>query len=230
MIGEGSEKTPARLTSRGAVTRGHIVEVAANLMYSQGVAATTLDQITEVGEISKSQLYHYFPNRDLLIAAVIRLQTTRVFSLQEPHLEQLDSLAGLVQWRDAILRAYMAGRNEHGCLIGTFANELASRSESARLLLSAAMQTWQANLASGFARMRARGELLEEADPEVLAAGVIAALEGGYLLAHTARDAGPLVLALDMALGYVESNALAKQPPHHQQGYDPVGPAAAGGR
>jgi AcrR family transcriptional regulator len=205
MTGSGSGKNSSRLTARGAATRAHIVEVAADLMYKQGVAATTLDQVTEVGGISKSQLYHYFPNRDALVAAVIKLQTTRVFALQEPYLEQMNSLQTLAQWRDAIVAAYRTGSSPHGCLVGVFANELVSRSDNARILLSATFHTWQAYLASGFARMRENGQILATANPQDLATAVIVALEGGYLLAQTMGDARSLELALDMALDYIDS-------------------------
>jgi hypothetical protein len=38
-----------------------------------------------------------------------------------------------------------------------------------------------------------------------LTTGVIAALQGGYLLAQTARDTKPMEIALDMALAHVRT-------------------------
>lgn len=212
MVG-GSRKTSPRLTTRGAVTRAHIVVVAADLMYLQGVAATTLDQVTEASGVSKSQLYHYFPTRDSLVAAVIKLQTEKVFALQEPHLEQLASLRGLVMWRDALVAAYRDGKTAYGCLIGSFANELAAQSEDARLLLSAAFQTWKAYLAAGIARMRRDGEIAETTSPEELAVGVVAALQGGYVLAQTAGDVRPFEIALDLAVASVAAHAVPPRKP-----------------
>ncbi len=51
--------------------------------------------------------------------------------------------------------------------------------------------------------MRDRGALKPEAKPEDLATAVIAALQGGLLLAQTARTSRPLVLALDMAIDHI---------------------------
>ena len=42
--------------------------------------------------VSKSQLYHYFADKDALVLEVIALQTDRVLSAQQPHLGALDSL------------------------------------------------------------------------------------------------------------------------------------------
>jgi TetR/AcrR family transcriptional regulator, transcriptional repressor for nem operon len=44
-----------------------------------------------------------------------------------------------------------------------------------------------------------------DADADALATGLIAALQGGYLLAQSARDARPMELALGMALDHVRT-------------------------
>jgi TetR/AcrR family transcriptional repressor of nem operon len=44
-----------------------------------------------------------------------------------------------------------------------------------------------------------------DADADALATGLIAALQGGYLLAQTARDVRPMEVALDMALDHVRT-------------------------
>ena len=43
------------------------------------------------------------------------------------------------------------------------------------------------------------------ADPAELATAVMAALQGGYLLAQTARRPQPMEIALDMALEHVRA-------------------------
>ena len=46
-----------------------------------------------------------------------------------------------------------------------------------------------------------------DADPEALATGIMAALQGGYLLAQTAHDSEPMAIALDMAIDHVKTFA-----------------------
>ena len=81
--------------------------------------------------------------------------------------------------------------------------ELADHSEAVRGALVRGFDTWEALIADGLARMRATGELAAGADPETLAAGVMAALQGGLLLAQTRRDPRRLAIALDMALEHI---------------------------
>ena len=49
--------------------------------------------------------------------------------------------------------------------------------------------------------------LRPEADPERLAIGLLAAVQGGYLLAQTARDSEPMRIALDLAIDQVRGFA-----------------------
>ena len=43
--------------------------------------------------VSKSQLYHYFADKEALIREVIAFQTERVLKAQQPHLDALHSLS-----------------------------------------------------------------------------------------------------------------------------------------
>jgi AcrR family transcriptional regulator len=70
-------------------------------MYVRGVATTTLDDIMAASGVSKSQLYHRFPDKDALIREVIDRQSNRLLARQQERLENMDSLRGLERWRDA---------------------------------------------------------------------------------------------------------------------------------
>ena len=59
--------------------------------------------------------------------------------------------------------------------------------------------------------MRGNGVLRTEADTRTLATGLLAAVEGGYLLSQTGRDPRLMQAALDMAIGHVASFAPATE-------------------
>ena len=206
VTGRGMGKDPSRLTARGAATRERIVATAADLMHGQGVAATTLDQVVLACGISKSQLYHYFPDKDALVAEVIARQANRVIFNQSSLLEQLHSIEDLEKWRDTLVAGLRDDEGSYRCPIGSLANELVGRSDHAHRLLEAAFESWRGALASGLARIQDNGELDSEVAAEELAVGVIAALQGGYLLAETMQDEQPFELALDMALSWVKGH------------------------
>jgi TetR/AcrR family transcriptional regulator, transcriptional repressor for nem operon len=192
------------LTSRGTVTRRRIVEVAARLMYANGVEATSLDQVCAEARVSKSQLYHYFADKEALVRAVIAAQTERVLAAQEPAIGKLDSVATLRTWAETIL-ALNRGTTT-GCPLGALANELANQSEATRAQLVAGFDAWADRLSAGFAAMQGRGELSPSASPRDLAISVLAAVQGGLLLAKTTHSTAPLALALNMALKHVDAH------------------------
>ena len=197
-------------TSRGASTRQRIVDTTARLIYAKGVEGTSLDDVCAAAGVSKSQLYHYFADKDALVREVITTQASRVLAAQGTALTQLDSLAALRRWCDCIL-VLNRGHPDGGCPIGSLASELANKSEQARALLVAGFNSWQDLLAEGFAKMQTNGELARSAVPRDLAIGVLSAVQGGLLLAKTSRSEGPLKVALDMAFDHVVSHKAAKQ-------------------
>lgn len=195
----------ARLTKRGATTRARIVEAAAHLVYRNGVAATTLDDVCEASGTSKSQLYRHFPDKDALVQAVIGLRAAQVIARETERLEGLDSVRGLELWRDALVRNNELQNGAYGCALGSMANELSDSNDEARVLLNETLQRWERLLVDGFERMCMSGELRDDVDPQKLAVGMMAALQGGYLLAQAAHDTTPMAIALDMAIEHVKS-------------------------
>lgn len=203
---DGTARTP-RLTARGAAARACIIEAASELMYVHGVAATTLDDVMSASGTSKSQLYHHFPDKDALVREVVDQRSSKLLASQRERLEHLDSLRGLERWRDAMVQNNSLRNGAYGCPIGSLASELADQSEDARTVLAKSFEGWESLLAAGLERMRDKGILRPGVDPQALAVGLMAALEGGYLLAQTARDVTPMRIALDMAIDRIRGYA-----------------------
>lgn len=205
MVGEGSADPGSRLTARGAATRARIVSAAAELMYVKGVAATTLAEILISSGSSKSQFRQHFIDKDDLARAVIAFRAREILDKQTRRLEKVDSFRGLQQWREALLQRNVLRRGAWGCELGSLSAELSDTDDDARRALVDAFRDWQQLLAAAFERMRDNGVLAEDIDPDAMATSVMAAVQGGYLLAQLAHDSEPMKLALDMALGHVRS-------------------------
>lgn len=202
---------PARLTKRGAATRQRIIEGAANLVLRSGVEGTSLDEVMAETGVSKSQLYHYFADKDAIVAEVIRLQVGNVLAAQSPQLGAIDSMKTLRRWCNAIIHLTRVQGSQEGCPIGSLASELSNRSEGARCMLADGFENWGGQIEAGLRKMRDRGELAKTADPEELAIAILGAVQGGLLLAKTMRAVRPVELTLDMALALVERH-LAREP------------------
>lgn len=207
-MGPKMSDKPQRLTPRGAATRSRIVLVAAKLVYEQGAERVTLDQVMDEGRVSKSQLYHYFANKDDLIREVIRVQTTEVIDASQQGLKRVTTIQGLRAWRNAVVRSFRKHGNVGGCPVGSLANELSGQSEEARKLLNQSFAAWSRVIEDSLVRMKEHGELAASAQPASLAIAVLAAIQGGILLAKTARNARPLELAFDMAIDFIAQQSV----------------------
>lgn len=168
-------------------------------MYERGVHATSLDDVLAAAGSGKSQLYHYFDGKSDLVHAVIERQLELILEEQEPALSHTDSWEGIEAWAAQYLQLHEPPEGPFACPLGTMAAEL-KNDEAYRPSLDAAFARWEAPLARGLATMKKRGELARKADPQRLAAMVIATLQGGMLLARVRDDITPLHDSLTAAL------------------------------
>src|SRR5262249_24151168 len=147
--------TASPKTARGAATRARIVDAATNLVRAHGAANTTIDAVIAASKVSKSQVYHYFADKDDLVLAVIQRQAECVLGAHEEMLRKLNSLAGLRRWRDAVVELARQTNCAGGCPLGSLAAELAETPRT-RAALAESFARWAAYFETAFARMQAR--------------------------------------------------------------------------
>jgi TetR/AcrR family transcriptional repressor of nem operon len=200
-----------QLTRKGEATRARIVDAAAGLIFQSGVAGTTIEQVRDGAHVSNSQLYHYFEDKPALVRAVIERQADRAIGTQEQF--DLSSLDGLREWRDFCVDQNRLKGGRGGCPVGSLGAALAETEPEARAVVAASFKRWEASIMAGLLRMHALGRLAPEADPRQLALALLAALEGGLLLAQIQRDPEPLAAALDAMIALVGITERHQLPP-----------------
>jgi TetR/AcrR family transcriptional repressor of nem operon len=191
------------LTAKGRATRDRIVAAAADLMFEQGVAGTSLQDVQQASRVSGSQMYHYFGDKTSLVHAVIARQGENLLGKQQPWLARIDSMAGIRAWRDYVVSTMRRRECRGGCQLGSLASELSDLDPAARADLAAAFGHWISAIRDGLQAMQDRGELRADADVPRLASALMAAAEGGLLLAKTLRDIEPLEAALDTVIDHI---------------------------
>ena len=82
---------------------------------------------------------------------------------------------------------------------------MAEIDDVARMAVARGFGRWGARIRHGLRAMHARGDLPADADPGDLALAVLAALQGGLLLAQVQRDTRPLEVALDAMLDRIQA-------------------------
>ncbi|MGH3244763.1 MAG: TetR/AcrR family transcriptional regulator [Trebonia sp.] len=190
-----------RLTPKGERTRAKIVDVAARLIYERGVAGTTLDDVRSAAEVSGSQLTHYFAGKDELVQAVIDHQASVIVGNQRQA--DLGIIEGMQAWRDMLIAAAKATGAKGGCPLGSLGGQLAETDPEARALIAAGFARWSAAIGDGLRTLQSAGHLPVGITPDDLAVTLLAALQGGLLLAQVQRDTRPLETTVDTILALV---------------------------
>ena len=194
MVNETSDRH--RLTPKGARTRARIVQQAAALIHERGVAGTTLEDVKVAAEVSGSQLYHYFPDKNELVQAVIDYQADTIVKHQRHAL----SANGVQAWRNMVITAAKRTQAKGGCPLGSLGGQLAESDPEARALIAAGFDQWAAAIRDGLRSLHADGKLASGIDPDDLATTLLATLQGGLLLAQVQRSTRPFETAVDTLL------------------------------
>ena len=195
MVDETSDRP--RLTPKGARTRARIVEEAAALIHERGVAGTTLEDVKAAAEVSGSQMYHYFPDKDDLVQAVIDYQAEAIVNNQG---QALRSPNGIEAWRKMVITAAKRTKAIGGCPLGSLGGQLAESDPKARALIAAGFDQWGVAIGDALRTLQADGKLPSGIDPDDLATTLLATLEGGTLLAQVQRSTRPFETAVNTLL------------------------------
>jgi AcrR family transcriptional regulator len=182
-------------TAKGRATVRRVLDAACDLFARQGVRATTLDQVGTRSGTGRGQLYLYFAGKTDLVAAVVSQQVQRVLDGQRPLLDAVSTADDVRAWCAAAERWY-GPDDPVRCPIGSLVHELGEDDAAARAALAEGFGRWRAAIAEALRRVRDHGELAAGLDPDTAAGALLAAYQGGVLLAGATGDLGALRLAL----------------------------------
>jgi len=182
-------------------TRERIVETSAELFRTQGYNATGVKQIVTAAQAPFGSIYHFFPGgKEQLGAEAIIVSGALYEELIPAVLEPApDPVTGV--------RNFFAGAAEHlhdtdyadACPIATVALEVSSVSESMRQACAEVFESW---IDAGTRYFSGAG--IEPETARELTIGMLAALEGAFVLARALRNTEPLALAGELAAAAVE--------------------------
>src|SRR5690242_1142402 len=139
-----NRQSPA--TAKGRAMRQRILQAAAELVAKKGAAGMSLDDVRARTGASRSQLYHYFQDRDDLVRAVIGATTDSVLGNQGELLDHLDSWAGIDRWFDFMVQHQIGQHARGGCPIGSLVAQLAEHDPEARAAIGAGFDSWEAHI------------------------------------------------------------------------------------
>ncbi len=191
-------------TDKGRSTRQRIVSAATEVVAEKGALGASLDEVGARATASRSQLYHYFDDKNDLLLAVAEATNDTVLDGQRQLLDHDGTWAAFLRWADAMVAFQEERGGIGGCPIGNLLGQIGERDDAVRTMLASGFDRWEADIHAALMAMVASGELRSDADIAWLAATTLASVQGGLVLSQAHRDALPLRQALDGALALID--------------------------
>jgi TetR/AcrR family transcriptional repressor of nem operon len=182
------------------------IDRAMEIFWSNGYETTSLDDLCEVMQLSRSSLYATFGSkRNLLLLSVDRYVEQRnpllAAALAQP-LPVREAFAALArQFIDQIV----SGPGRRGCFLGNCAAELPRGDRAALARVRRGLEATQATFADALDRARARGELRPDADVQALARFMMSGFQGLRLVGKVNSDRAVLEDIITTMLECLES-------------------------
>jgi len=177
-------------------TREKLLQAAFEEIYRRGFQAASLGTILAKARVTKGALYHHFPDKAALGRAVVDevvrgllLQRWSVGPLAQLERDPVTALQGILRHRAAELTAREV---ELGCPLNNLAQEMSPLDERFRRRVDATFDTWRDAFAGALERGKADGTVRQDVDPRKVAGFIVAAIEGSFGLAKSARS-GPML-------------------------------------
>lgn len=172
-----------------AATRDRIIAATNELFRRGGYNGTSLRQVTDAAGAPTGSLYHFFPRGKAELAEAVITETGA------SYLELFELIAAAAASPGAAVGDFFDGAAEtleqsdyiDVCPIGTVAREVANTNDRLRGAADRVFMSWIESLGK---HLETAGLTTTEAT--ALATTVVAALEGGFVLARTRRDADVL--------------------------------------
>lgn len=177
---------------------------AMHVFWTKGYEATSLDDLCEATELSRSSLYGTFGGkRDLLLRSLDRYVergTARIAAvLAVPPIRK--ALATLAR---EFIDQIVAGPGRSGCFIGNCAAELARRDKAAMARVRRSLARTEIVFREALVQAKARGELTPDADVKALARFLTSSFQGLRLVGKVIPNRavlGDIALVMSRCLG-----------------------------
>jgi len=178
--------------SKGMETRSRVIDSAIGLINRKGIRNTSVRDVIEETGVKKGNLYFHFSSKDELCTAIIDEAAERYFAYLAKSIASDDPLGKIGDILSAVLAYHRKRRFDGGCIFGNTALEASDTDEAYAALVRGVFDRWVSILADLLREAARRGELPKGIRPEPMARHIVAALEGGVMMARLYKKEAPL--------------------------------------
>jgi AcrR family transcriptional regulator len=185
-----------------ASTKERILDATAEMFRRYGYTGAGLKQIVQKANVPFGSLYHHFPGGKVELGAHVIRRSGQMYqdivtAVMDASASIEESVRNVFSGAAAVLQA---SDYEDACPIATVALEVASTNEPLREATAEVFEKW---IVAATERFVSAG--IAEAKARELAIGMIAAVEGAFILARATRSTEAMDVAGAMASGMLEA-------------------------
>lgn len=190
--------------SKAEKTRRYIIEQAAPVFNTKGIAGTSISDMTEVTGLTKGSIYGNFENKDEVALAVFDYNFGKVTQfIKAAILEHINAIDRLLVYPHIYSRFLEIPFLKTGCPILNTATEADDTHPALRRRAANALDFWKESIENQVKRGIARGEIKAEADPAEIATVMIFLIEGGVMQAKVVGRDSELKKAMNFLHRYI---------------------------
>lgn len=193
------------ILSKGEKTRLKIIHTAFDLFHSKGINATSVDEILEKSQTGKSQFYYYFKSKDDLIHNVVLNFSDMLKNRQLPVKYDIESWDDLSLWFQFFINGQKAMNCDRGCPMATIGYELTKAHELIRQDINLIFETTIHSLSKFFHGLKAKGDLIKQADPQNMAEFCFLIVQGGLIVSKIQRNTNSFEHSVSQAVAYLKT-------------------------
>ena len=187
-------------------TKARLLDTAERLMLAQGFAATTVDEICAAAKLTKGSFFHYFESKDDLCETLLTRFCEHSAQRHQAAIgRETDPLKRVFGHVDLAIKMSKECAGSRGCLLGTFAQEMADTNPTIRSICAEAFGRWAASLRKDLDQAKAAHPPKIPVDTKSLAEHFIAVLEGSQILAKVNQDAAIIEKSLKHFKNYLKA-------------------------
>jgi TetR/AcrR family transcriptional repressor of nem operon len=196
--------------TKGEQTRQHIIQQAATLFNQRGYIGSSISDVMQCTGLQKGGIYRHFQSKEqLALAAFDYAQQQNTSQLVAAVAAETDAVQKLLAFISAFHTLTLHPPVPGGCPILNTIVDSDDGDPALRERVVAVVSGWQQLIERIVADGVARGSLRRDIDPQAVATVLIAALEGGILLARAHRSPVYVQHAVDHLLMYVRRDLAA---------------------
>lgn len=183
---------PTKRSYNPVVTRGRILDAAADEFQHRGYHATSMHDVMRIADVPGGSVYHYFPTKKSLGIAVIeeRVADSLAKTWIEPLRKASSASKGILSVFDDVVKS-IGDRTVLGCPVTNLALELSLADPDFQHALRSAFDRWEKAIADRLREEHAANRK-RTIDPAGLATLVVAIFSGAMSLAKAAQSVVPL--------------------------------------